>query len=197
MRDSEDEGFRINSTQIQQQSESRRTVGEFNLMTAALTNLKNKPWRRQLNPVEIRKIAEESWVTYPNKLKILLDVYGGQHESDKQVTNLHDSIADFDNARSRKINAGLRDSSRGCYMLQCGMRNKNVPSQRTIDKKEDSPNELRFCCSVNYEKMDFQAISWEDIEEEYKEDRNLDTLRQATMNNNVDQIKEMLKEQKI
>ena len=76
-------------------------------MTTSLANLKHKPGRRQLNPVELRNITEESWITYPNKLKILLDIYGGQQESDKQVNKLHDSIAEFDNARSRKINAGL------------------------------------------------------------------------------------------
>ena len=62
-------------------------------------------------------------------------------------------------------------------MLQCGMRNKNIQSLQRIDTEETG--ESKFCCSVNYEKMDFQAISWEDIEEEYKEDRNLDALRQA------------------
>ena len=45
--------------------------------------------------------------------------------------------------------------------------------------------------------MDFQAISWEDIEEEYKEDKKLNALRQATMNNDQDQIKELLEGHKI
>ena len=106
----------------------------------------------------LRNITEESWITYPNKLKILLDIYGGQQESDKQVNKLHDSIADFDNARSRKINVGLRDSSRGYYMLQCGIMNKNVANHRKLDSDEGSPDKVKFCCSVNYEKMDFQAI---------------------------------------
>ena len=45
--------------------------------------------------------------------------------------------------------------------------------------------------------MEFQAISWEDIEEEYKEDHKLNALKQATMNNDQEQILELLKAHRI
>ena len=73
------------------------------MMKATLTNLKNKSQRsKELNPVETRRLIEESWQTYPNKLKILLDVYGGQRETDSQMINLHNSIAELAVARKRK-----------------------------------------------------------------------------------------------
>ena len=50
---------------------------------------------------------------------------------------------------------------------------------------------------MDYDNMEFQAISWEDIEEEYKEDHKLNAIRQATMNNDHEQILELLKAHKI
>ena len=170
--DHEDEGFRINSTQIQQCSVSRRMEGEFRMMKAALTNLKNKSGRRkELNPVETIKIVEESWTTYPNKLKILLDVYGGQQESDKQITDLHNSIAEFDSARSRKINAGLRDSARCYYILECGRRNKNVRRTELKLDKEGS-GEIKFCYTVDNKKWTSKPFHGKTLRKNTKKTKN-------------------------
>ena len=78
------------------------------MMKSALTILKNKsPQNKKLNPIEKKRLVEESWQTYPNKLKVLLDIYGGQKETDSQMINLHNSIAELDVARKKEINAGL------------------------------------------------------------------------------------------
>ena len=122
------------------------------------------------------------------------------------MINLHSSIAELDIARKKKINAGLRDSARGYYSLECTRKKRNVrlKNETEVDRHPVDPTnktiqsgKIKYCCSVDYENMEFQAISWKDIEEEYKEDHKLNALRQATMDNDHEQILELLKAHKI
>ena len=66
------------------------------------------------------------------------------------------------------------------------------PTNKTIQS-----GKIKYCCSVDYENMEFQAISWEDIEYKYKEDHKLNSLRQAIMDNDHEQILELLKAHRI
>ena len=121
-------------------------------MKSALTNLKNKsPQNRGLNPLETRRLIEESWQTYPNKHKILLDVYGGQREMDGRMINLHNSIAELDVAWKKKIDARLRDSARGYYSLECNRKNKNLKPKTELEvdrypvDKTIQSGKLKYC----------------------------------------------------
>ena len=49
-------------------------------------------------------------------------------------------------------------------------KNKTTVDRHPVDQahKTVKSGKIKYCCSVDYDNMEFQAISWEDIEEEYK-----------------------------
>ena len=62
-------------------------------MKIALTKLKNSRKERWKSDTVLQKrILEKSWEIYPHKLKFLLSVYGGQSETDSEITDLHNSL---------------------------------------------------------------------------------------------------------
>ena len=99
------------------------------------------------------------WQTYPNKLKILLNVYGSQEETDDKMIAFYESFSEAKITRDKEINAKLQNSARGYYPLECSRTNRNIKHSSTSPpdmvteepgKKTINTSKVKFCCSTEY-----------------------------------------------